>query len=408
MGPQQYCLRWNNHQSNMLSMFDNLYSSESLVDVTLACEGVSLKAHKVVLSACSSFFQDIFVNNPCKHPVVILKDMKLDELRAVLQFMYKGQVNVTQNLLPRLVKSAESLKIKGLAEMTSSQIESIKAANLVGSATTLLQARPVVKSQHVINHVPVKSTKLNSYAIPSTESQNANDRTALSHHDILTEDDLENCAESPKDEPTTLSHTESHPQLSALLDTTIVKRQPPSPTPSDTLDDESFVGEPNPYSSNDNLVDGGNSLMQDDEMSEDSQTKNYSIVPNSNDDLTLTRFKFGNDDGSFTQGKPDGILSSTHKWYSDWRSKRKRYKRYTQQSLEMAIATVMDGKLSQKRAAVTYGIPHETLRRHIKDRKDYPPSLVVVDETTTTSQHENDLYIVDGRTDDIEAKAGGL
>lgn len=38
-------------------MFTSLLNSESLVDVTLAAEGKHLQAHKVVLSACSSYFQ---------------------------------------------------------------------------------------------------------------------------------------------------------------------------------------------------------------------------------------------------------------------------------------------------------------------------------------------------------------
>ncbi len=52
-GPQQhYSLRWNNHQSHVLSAFDTLLQSESLVDCTLVCEDTNIKAHKVVLSAC--------------------------------------------------------------------------------------------------------------------------------------------------------------------------------------------------------------------------------------------------------------------------------------------------------------------------------------------------------------------
>lgn len=57
MSPQQFCLRWNNHQSNIISVFEQLLQSESFVDVTLAVEGMTLKAHKVVLSACSPYFQ---------------------------------------------------------------------------------------------------------------------------------------------------------------------------------------------------------------------------------------------------------------------------------------------------------------------------------------------------------------
>ena len=57
MSPQQYCLRWNNHQSNFVSVFEQLLQSEQFVDVTIAVEGRTLKAHKMVLSACSPYFQ---------------------------------------------------------------------------------------------------------------------------------------------------------------------------------------------------------------------------------------------------------------------------------------------------------------------------------------------------------------
>ena len=49
---QHYSLRWNNHQSHVLNAFDALLQNESLVDCTLVCEDTSIRAHKVVLSAC--------------------------------------------------------------------------------------------------------------------------------------------------------------------------------------------------------------------------------------------------------------------------------------------------------------------------------------------------------------------
>lgn len=58
---QQYCLRWNNHRTNLLSVFDELLQNESFTDVTLACEGgTPIKAHRMVLAACSPYFQVCF------------------------------------------------------------------------------------------------------------------------------------------------------------------------------------------------------------------------------------------------------------------------------------------------------------------------------------------------------------
>ncbi|RZC36266.1 BTB domain containing protein [Asbolus verrucosus] len=113
MTMQQYCLRWNNHQPNFISVFSSLLNSESLVDVTLAAEGRHLQAHKVVLSACSSYFQSLFTINPCQHPIVILKDVKFTDLKVMVDFMYYGEVNVSQEQLPHILKTAEMLKIKG-------------------------------------------------------------------------------------------------------------------------------------------------------------------------------------------------------------------------------------------------------------------------------------------------------
>ncbi|XP_013161911.1 PREDICTED: protein bric-a-brac 1-like isoform X2 [Papilio xuthus] len=116
--PQQFCLRWNNYQSNLANCFDQLLQTESFVDVTLACEGRSLKAHKVVLSACSPYFQTLFMDNPCRHPIIIMRDIKYCDLKAVVDFMYRGEINVSQDQISALLKVAETLKVRGLTDVS--------------------------------------------------------------------------------------------------------------------------------------------------------------------------------------------------------------------------------------------------------------------------------------------------
>ena len=60
-----------------------------------------------------------FQTNPCKHPIVILKDTNRDEAQAMLEFAYTGEVNVAQDLLPTLLHTARSYKIKGLDKVES-------------------------------------------------------------------------------------------------------------------------------------------------------------------------------------------------------------------------------------------------------------------------------------------------
>ncbi|XP_045536276.1 longitudinals lacking protein isoform X1 [Papilio machaon] len=113
---QQFCLRWNNHQSTLVSVFDTLLEKGIHVDCTLAAEGQTLKAHKVVLSACSPYFENVLSQQYDKHPIIILKDVKYAELRAMMDYMYRGEVNISQDQLAALLKAAESLQIKGLSD----------------------------------------------------------------------------------------------------------------------------------------------------------------------------------------------------------------------------------------------------------------------------------------------------
>ena len=150
---QQFCLKWNNHSNNLIRTFTEMISGESFTDVTLACDGLSIKAHKMVLSACSNYFRDLFLSTPCKHPIVILKDMKFEDLRAIIDFMYRGEVNVSQNNLGALLKTAEVLRVKGLTEVTDQQDEMTSATKGIAgdfvSEAQMQQSNGHLQQQHI-------------------------------------------------------------------------------------------------------------------------------------------------------------------------------------------------------------------------------------------------------------------
>ena len=91
---QQYCLRWKYHHSNLQTMFSQLLERQAYCDVTLACEGKTLRAHKVVLSACSTYFDTILSQYEEKDPIVIMRDVKFSDIKVLVEFMYKGEINI--------------------------------------------------------------------------------------------------------------------------------------------------------------------------------------------------------------------------------------------------------------------------------------------------------------------------
>ena len=97
---QVLCLRWNNHRKNLLSVFDQLLQIEAFCDVTLACDDNSIKCHRMIFTACSPYFQQLFMENRCKNPIVFLKDIKYAQIRTILDYMYKGEIIIAQGELP--------------------------------------------------------------------------------------------------------------------------------------------------------------------------------------------------------------------------------------------------------------------------------------------------------------------
>ncbi|KAK7793075.1 hypothetical protein R5R35_013519 [Gryllus longicercus] len=111
---QEFCLRWSSYQQQLGEALRSLLDRELLVDVTLACEGRSLRAHRTILSACSDYFQELFQESTHPHPIVILKDVKFEELEALVRFMYHGEVTMNNESLPGFLRTAETLHIRGL------------------------------------------------------------------------------------------------------------------------------------------------------------------------------------------------------------------------------------------------------------------------------------------------------
>jgi len=114
---------WNQFEANIRDSFKKLKEDQLLFDVTLATDdGQHLQSHKMVLSAGSNFFRDIFMKSTHSSMLIYLKGIGRAELEYVLDFLYNGEVTVAQQDVELFVETGKQLKLLGLVDQSEHEI----------------------------------------------------------------------------------------------------------------------------------------------------------------------------------------------------------------------------------------------------------------------------------------------
>lgn len=132
----QLKIRWNNFPLTVSSSLEALRNNGDLVDTSLFCEGrrflVSdivcfsvemqwiclvtsflfiIKAHRVVLSATSNYFRQIFKEIASPNVAIVLSGLNHQDIDALLTFIYSGEVSLCEPQLASFLKTAETLQV---------------------------------------------------------------------------------------------------------------------------------------------------------------------------------------------------------------------------------------------------------------------------------------------------------
>ena len=112
---EKYCLQWNDFQTTVSNSFKIFRQEEDFFDVTLVTDDeVQMSAHKLILSACSSFFKTILKKNPHPNPLIYLHGVDSTNLGYILDYIYHGEVQLFQEHLDPFMDKAQTLGISGL------------------------------------------------------------------------------------------------------------------------------------------------------------------------------------------------------------------------------------------------------------------------------------------------------
>jgi len=116
----KFLFKWNNFQSTVSQSFAVLRRDEDFFDVTLVSDDErQMSAHKLILSASSSFFKSILKRNSHSHPLIYLSGVNSGNLSNLLDFIYQGEVELREDQVESFLSVSQKLRIEGLVHDTN-------------------------------------------------------------------------------------------------------------------------------------------------------------------------------------------------------------------------------------------------------------------------------------------------
>mgnify|MGYP003334406538 CR=1 FL=1 len=117
MANEMFNLRWNTYNDHLRQMVEELKNDEGSQDVTLVCDDkTKIKAHQIVLKACSPVFAAMLEGTTQPNSIIYLRGIGHQEMDSILQFMYLGETTFYQERMNELLNLAKNLEVKDLSQ----------------------------------------------------------------------------------------------------------------------------------------------------------------------------------------------------------------------------------------------------------------------------------------------------
>ena len=166
-------LQWNDFQKGIVSTFQELRNKQDFSDVTLVCEdNQRMEAHKLILSNSCEFFRAVLAQELGAHPVIYMRGVKTHVMAALMDFIYRGEVSIPQDLINEFLDLAQDLKMKGLVKNESDENGSKDDINEDGNDGKDRQKNTQRKSSRVRRPQNQKIWEEEELDLNSTELEN--------------------------------------------------------------------------------------------------------------------------------------------------------------------------------------------------------------------------------------------
>ncbi|KAL4704079.1 hypothetical protein ACJJTC_004425, partial [Scirpophaga incertulas] len=162
-----YQLKWHSHSSHLNGSVAALLRSERFTDVVLCTmDGSQIPAHKFILSSCSVYLNSLFEGQRSVTRmggmlyVVMPSEISSKALKILVEYMYKGETTVSNEILDTVLKAGEVLKIRGLWRHMDESGEAATPAEKTQTTPTLKAVTPKKPDDNVPKITVKKDDKL--------------------------------------------------------------------------------------------------------------------------------------------------------------------------------------------------------------------------------------------------------
>jgi len=135
MDVEKLNIKWNKHYPISYFMFCDFLENNLFTDIILIVEGKCIQTHKIILSACSPYFMNLFktYNDDIK-PIVCILEISFEIFELLIKYIYTGEIIVDKQKLTQFINAAEKFQILGISKQPTDIIETeIQKRNFVNT-----------------------------------------------------------------------------------------------------------------------------------------------------------------------------------------------------------------------------------------------------------------------------------
>ena len=157
---QYLTLQNDNFMERHVKFYKKIREEEDLFDVTIACDGAEVRAHKLIMSASSPLFKRIIKNSNHPNQYIYLHKLHPQDLTSIINFVYTGETKVEANSIQRFMTSASDLQISGLvSEAPSESPDKVEAEYDEELVKTPSRTKKTLKRKSAERETPLEIAK---------------------------------------------------------------------------------------------------------------------------------------------------------------------------------------------------------------------------------------------------------